>query len=353
MINPRTRGREWRGTGARAGTLAISLAILLTACSSAADPSTSESQPPAEAVWTLEPIQTTDDTAPIGVSNDLRVARSQLFDDTAGGFWANSGSTWWHFGATAELIDRVERPVLESRWGLSGIDAVSPTRLAVGAVWNDGGLFGDILLADMVTGEQSVVLHQECPVGNLAVFDDTVVFVSYAPGETGSFDVSRVNLTTGVREDLATLEGSGATADLDVGADGTIYVASDVASVTMGSDGTVVNIVERRAANPQVAVSAAGDLMWMDAAVTMATPFRIDGGSAQAREIIAQESLCGNEHLGVVRGGTRIDLAALCKAAGAVWLGNEAIVVSVGDEDGAPLIKVTPPPAAASEPEEE
>lgn len=332
-----------------AASLTVSVAILLAACAPAVgDASTPEPATPEEEVWTLDPILTPDGIDPGGARTDLLVPL-HLFDDTAGGFWANSGSAWLHFAATGELTNRVDWAVPESPWVLTGRDAATPTRIAVGAVWSDGDLFGDILLLDMVTNEQSVVLHQERPIGNLAVIDDTVVFLSYAAGETDSFEVSRVSLTTGERQDLATLQGSGATADVDVGMDGTIYVASELANVVMSSDGTVLTIVDRRTMNPQVAVSPAGHLMWMNDTATTATPFRVDGGSSHARAIIARNSTCGHEHISVVREGNRDDLAALCQAAGVVWLGNDAIVVSVGSEDGAPLIKVVPPARAGSE----
>jgi len=303
---------------------------------------------PDDEVWVLDPIVSAYSDDPSVPDTDVFVPL-QLFDDTAGGFWANSNSTYLHFGATGELINRVDWPALDAKWTMSGKDSITPSRIAVGAVWSDGDLFGDILVLDLATREQSVVHHQESPVGNLAVSGDTVVFISYSAVDVNSFEIRRVSLTTGEVEYLAKLDGAGAKADVDVDADGAIYVASNLANITLDSGGHVLDTVSRKSENPQVAVSPSGNIVWIDNTADAATPFRVVGGSAKARAIITQNSTCGDIRVSVVRDGNRKDLAALCRAAGIVWAGNDTVVISVGSEDGAPLIKISSPAITGSE----
>lgn len=320
-----------------------SAVVALTACAPAADMARpSESSIASAPMWTLEPIQITDSAIPRGSQADLLVPM-RLFDDTAGGVWGVSGSFWLHLGAAGNVIAQFDRTVLDSPWVLTGVDAVTPTRIAAGAVWSDGNLFGDIIVTDTTTNAQTVVLHQEHPVGSIAVSGDSIVFISYAADQPSTFTVSRVDLATGARNDLTTLDGAGATAEVAVGGDGRIYVVSDVARVVMDADGRLRDTTDAPSANPHIAVNRSGDVVWVGSPTATATPFRIAGGSAQARAVIEQDT-CRDDHVSVIHDGESSSLEVLCRAVGVAWLGEDHIVVSVGSEDGAPLIKITPPP---------
>ena len=113
---------------------------------------------------------------------------------------------------------------------------------------------------------------------------------AYDAAQPDRCPVSRVDHPAGATHDLATIECAGPTAEVAVGGDGRIYVVSDVARVVMDADGRLRDTTDAPSANPHIAVNRSGDVVWVGSPTATATPFRIAGGSAQARAVIEQDT---------------------------------------------------------------
>ena len=106
--------------------------------------------------------------------------------------------------------------------------------------------------------------------------------------------------------------------------------------------------------HPRVAVNDRGDVAWSgQASTTTALPTFVSGGSAEARQIIDSHSECDPnnpqfstqsiDHLTVSSSEESVTLPVLCSPAGLTWINDRELVVSVGDEGVASLVRVTRP----------
>lgn len=214
---------------------------------------------------------------------------------------------------------RVERSVdldfLPSPWTISALAVGPDDRLFLGAVWSDGGAFGDIIAYDVATGEHAVRAHQDNPVGDLIVVGDDVVFVSFATDDERSFTVRRAN-PSGEVSDLAVLPGDGRRASIDADADGTVVVTTADAVARLSTTGATLGEWPLPTGGADLAVSREGRML-------VATR---DGASCV-------------EWFRVDATGP-VPLDGPCDAAGFVWMDEETALVSTGDENGAELVRM-------------
>lgn len=235
---------------------------------------------------------------------------------------AASGEIWGLGGSTAVEIDpsgRVERRIefgfLPSPWTITALAAGTDDRLFLSAVWSDGEAFGDIVAFDAATGEHTVVAHQESPVGDLAVVGDDVVFVSFAADDERSFTVRRAS-PTGEIADLAELAGDGSRATIAADATGTIAVTTADGVARLSPSGGTLTEWALPSESTGIAISPTGRVV-----VTA------DGDPGCERWLTVGDT-----------GSSRID--GPCLPRGFVWLDEDTVLVSIGDENSADLVHV-------------
>ena len=307
-------------------------------------------EPPANA-WVLAPISYDNRMDGDGGPSDFIDASypMSLVSDTAGGFWGVSAGSWLHIDETGAAVSRFN---LDPGAPGGAVDAVTPTVLAVTGEGTPS-YPGSILLfdTDMMSWEE---LHRdERALGDIATTGDAVYFVAYIPGDS-TFTIDKLALTPGAKPVTVSpaLDGSEEVAiDID---NGTLYVATPIERIILGPDGTIRSRDQVRSTHPGVSVNDRGDVVWSGQASTTATvPTFVSGGSADARRIVDSHSECdprnpplstqGIEQLTLSSGGESVALPFLCSPSGFTWINDRELVVSVGDEGGAPLVRVTPP----------
>ena len=308
-------------------------------------------EPPANA-WVLAPMSYDNrmdgDSGPSDVI-DASYPMS-LVSDTAGGFWGVSAGSWLHIDETGAAVTRFN---LDPGAPGGAVDAVTPTVLAV--VSGAGAPHpGTIVLFDTDTMSWDELHRDERALGDIATTRDAVYFVAYTPGES-TFTIEKLALTPGAKPVTVSpaLDGQGPVA-IDVDNSGMLYVATPTERIILGPDGVIRSSDPVPSIHPGVSVNDRGDVVWSgEAATTAALPTFVSGGSAEARRIIDTFIECdpnnppfstqGIDHLTVSNGEESLTLPFLCSPSGFTWINDQELVVSVGDEGGAPLVRVTPP----------
>jgi hypothetical protein len=293
--------------------------------------------------WTLRPLEVSIARAAADRTPADVFLPMELIADTGGGLWGGAGDRWLHVSADGEVLHEFGAALADPSWMVTGVDAISPTMLAVATTWGDGGYFGDLFSYDVTTGTRTLVHHREEAMGDVAALGDTVVFVSYAPRQTTSFTLGSIDLRSGAVTDLVTLPGSGQSAALDMDASGTVYVVTLEGMSIIAPDGEVREAIARAVSVPRVAASPRGSIAWAGAAAGDRSPYATDGGSAEARTIIDDSTACGSDALILHVGGSDTELGVLCGARGLAWLSDDQLAVSIGGEGGATVVEVTPP----------
>ena len=303
--------------------------------------------------WRLEPIRHDNRSdGEIGPARFTDVTFAmRLTPDTAGGFWGESAGSWLHLDADGTALRRFDLG-LDAPNPIYGISALTPTRLLVSAPAE--GASGAIHLFDTATGSWETVYREIGILGDLAVRGDDVYIVEFAhEGRSGTFTVRRLDLRApdslvDASPPLPVPAGGSWLHDavaIDVGPDGTLFLATSSERITVGPDGQVLERVPRETPYPLVAVGPEGTAVWSGGRVsTDEVPFRLTGGSAEAREVLAQIG-CSGDALEVASGVSGLTLPFLCAPRGIAWLDPHAFVVSVGGESGAVLVRVDAPAA--------
>ena len=309
-------------------------------------------EPPADA-WVLAPISYDNRMDGEAGPSDFIDASypMSLVSDTAGGFWGVSAGSWLHIDETGAAVSRFN---LDPGAPGGAVDAVTPTVLAVASGEGTPSYPGTILLFDTETMSWEELHRDERALGDIATTSDAVYFVAYTPGES-TFTIEKLALTPGAKPVTVSpaLDGQGPVA-IDVDNGGMLYVATPTERIILGPDGTIRSSDPVPSIHPGVSVNDRGDVVWSgQAATTAALPTFVSGGSAEARRIIDSYIECdpnnppfstqGIDHLTVSSSEESVALPFLCSPSGFTWINDRELVVSVGDEGGAPLVRVTPP----------
>lgn len=329
----------------RFGAVAMTLALAALAGCAA---------PPPDDAWVLAPIRYDNrlDGAEHARLTDVTFPM-RLASDTAGGLWGTSAGSWLHLDADGQTVRRFNLEEWAAR--VDAIAAVSPTQLVVTA---SAGELTDTARAVMLFDTDAMSWHvlqaETSLLGDIAARGDDVYYLRYTDGAP-SFVVMHVTFggdaeATAVSPELPrpidAIDASGAA--LDVGADGTIYVATATERFVVSAAGEVLERVAAPSESPDVAVSPAGEVLWSSALhrETRHSVALVDA-SAEAREAI--EPLLGCRGDGFVLAE---HVLPLCGVRGLAWLDADTLVMSVGGESGAPLLRVTPPRSVTTGPAE-
>jgi hypothetical protein len=297
--------------------------------------------------------------APISYDNlsDVEDGTSRIIDvtypmdlvpDTAGGLWGESAGSWLHLDADGTTIRRFNLDGDDGR-PIFGLAALTPETLLVSTPPPDAG--GGIQLFDTVAGTWELLHSEQALLGDLAVHDGGIYFVDFATGD-GSFTVRRlpVDGSAPARDATPSLPWPGTTGAIedsvaiDVGPDGALYVATGEERIVVGPDGAVRERAVQQTRTPRVAVSPEGAVVWSGGPASSASiPVHVDGGSGEARAVLAQFQDCAGDTLVVGTGTGGTAMPFLCEPRGIAWTSAESFVVSVGGESGAVLARVTVP----------
>ncbi|MBM7827699.1 hypothetical protein [Microbacterium aurum] len=143
-------------------------------------------------------------------------------------------------------------------------------------------------------------------------------------------------------DEIATLPGDPEMTAIEVDASGALCVATDETVTELTEKGEIASTTRLRSAGAVFAASKAGSLARVIPVEEDASVVRVAGGSAEARRILEQNTVC-NVGLRIVAGADISRLAGLCDPAGLAWLIENELIVSVGDESGADLARLTIP----------
>jgi len=320
-----------RALRSRCAALAVAAALPLGGCAA----------PPADDAWLLQPIRYDNRMDGAGLAQPTELPYPmRLAADTAGGLWGESAGSWLHLDAEGRTLRRfnLEPGVAH----VTGFAAVSPTRLVVTTADGAGGP-GAVRLFDTEAMSWTLLQPEAGPLGDIAAHGGAISYVAYAPDAT-SFTIKRLVRDSGADATVVSPELAGASADasgaaLAAGPDGTLYVATSAERIVMSPAGEVVERVALRAANPRVAVSASGAVLWSAPPRPGSRPrIAVLDASPEAGSII--ESLVDCDEDALTLGA---EVLPLCAVQGVAWFDDGTLVVSAGDEGGAPLIRVTPP----------
>lgn len=342
----------------RAVTASIVMAITMlgvTACS----PTASDDS------WLLSPIRydnrSNGDTGPKDMI-DSPYAMT-LVDDTAGGFWGESVGSYLHIDETGAAVSRFN---LADDDPHGSVAAVTPTTLVMAT--GEPGLSnsGSILLFDTESMSWDEVHRDTRQLGDIATTGGTAFFVAFNWAER-TFTVDTVELEPGAEPiTLSPVFPGEWPVALDVDLSGSVYLATESERIILAPDGTIQSRHSVVSANPAVSVNRGGDVAWSGQGSPRNTvPTHVAGGSDEARRIIDRYVECDPEdprlspessggrplpehpdRLTMVIAEHTITLPFLCATAGFTWINDRELVISVGNETGAPLVRLTPPAAS-------
>ena len=232
-----------------------------------------------------------------------------------GDIWGLGGSTAVEIDDTGRVERRIDLDFLPSPLTITAVSVGTDDRLFLSAVWSDGDAFGDIVAYDVATEEHTVRAHQEGPVGDLTEVGDDIVFISFAADDESSFTVRRAN-PTGEIADLAVLPGDGRRAAIDADPAGTVVVTTAAGLTRLSTTGATLEEWPLPADAADLAVSREGRMLatTRDGA-SCVDWFRVDATGP-------------------------VPLDGPCDAAGFVWLDEQTVLVSTGDENGAELVQM-------------
>ncbi len=221
--------------------------------------------------WTLEPIPF---QSAIG-RTDFAFGMQGLAADGSGGFWARSGETLLHVGVDGETLAMPRSEDDRLLAGGGAIAALSGTELVV--TRNERAPVLSVIDTTTMTvrdlPREPAVSNDDFgdfAFGDIAVHDGDAIVVRYQPRSTGYLDYQllRVDLDDGARTLLYTAPLSLQDApdafpgvppvDLDVDAEGRIYLATPSARIVLDAEGAELSAHEQAADHPRVAVGPSG-----------------------------------------------------------------------------------------------
>lgn len=305
--------------------------------------------PPPDGAWILTPLSYDNRMDGESTARMLDVTYPmEVTSDTAGGIWGQSAGSWLHLDADGTTLRRFnldlgDGPAPPHR----GVAALDPERLVVSA---DGA---GIHLFDTAAGTWEPLLQGMSPLGDIAVYDGDVYLVAFDTGDR-VFDIRRLDLSEGGDPEVVspplpwppstTTNSITDSVALDVGDDGTLYVATQTERIVLAPDGEIVERAPQTSAYPEVEAGPGGLVAWSGRSPEDADAVvYVDGGSAEARAIVTRESDCGEQDLVVGTGVRGVALPSPCRPQGIAWVAPDAFVVSTGGEGGAVLVRVTLP----------
>lgn len=330
----------------RAGALSLAGCLLATlaGCVSA---------PPDDA-WLLEPLrydnrldgegapQLTDVTFPM-----------RLEADTAGGVWGESVGSWLHLDAVGDALRRFNvEPGTAPR--VIAFAAVTPTLLAVTATDIAGAHTSSaVMLFDTATMTWRMLRPEFGLLGDVAVSGTSISYVRYS-SEAPTFTVMRIpvdgpaDAATPASPELARPPGAVDASGVALGAtpDGGLVLATPTERIVVSAAGEVVDRVAAVSASPMIAVGGEGEVLWSDGASRAeATDAVVRGGSAEARSVLTTSLACdqGGDRLALGAAARARPVPSPCDLRGLAWAGADRWLLSVGGEDGAPLVLLIPP----------
>jgi hypothetical protein len=336
------------------GALAIGLVVVsITGCTAAP-------MPVPDDVWLVSPIRY--DNAMDGETGnpiDVTYSMQKMTSDTAGGFWTESAGSWLHIDRHGEAVRRFNDELLIR---VHAISASSPTLLAVSR--EEGGQPAGLYLFDTDNGSWTLVAASAAAMGDVvAQSDGRLVFVDYPEGppprwpgmaaEPGELPMPYSIFSVDSTGETSTLIGPeaglmGSAVELDAAPDGTLYVSTESETFVIGGDGIRSQVASHQPSHPILAVSPSGALLYVAPSEIAGADveWMLDSGSAEAREVMSVKGKCqpGNSPpLTVTMKENAATLPFSCSAGGAVWVSDTSFVVSIGDEGGTVLAKVTLP----------
>jgi hypothetical protein len=316
--------------------LAVAAVAALTGCVTASP----------DDAWVLEPIRHDNRLDDEGTAQLTDVTfPMRLSSDTAGGTWGTSAGSWLHLDADGETVRRFNlEPGDAPR--VDAIAALSPTELAATASTAEiTDTARAVMLFDTEAMSWQVLQAETDLLGDIAVQGDAIYYVRFTWGAP-SFTVKRITLGSDAGAELVSPEITGAPeavdasgVALDIGPDGTLYLATRAERITVSPAGELVDRVAVPSAWPFVAVSPSGEVLWSSGPQPTARPqITLVDASPEASTLIESSVDCDEDGLAF---GPAI--LPLCPVRGIAWLDDGTLVISVGGEAGAPLVRVRPP----------
>lgn len=314
--------------------------------------------------WTLEPIPF---QSAVG-RTDFAFGMQGLAADGSGGFWARSGETLLHVGVDGETLAMPRSEDDDLLAGGGTIAALSGTELVV--TRNERAPVLSVIDTTTMTvrdlPREPAVSNDDFgdfAFGDIAVHDGDAIVVRYQPRSTGylDFQLLRVDLADGARtllysaplslDDAPDAFPGVPPVDLDVDAEGRIYLATPSARIVLDAEGAELSAHEQAADHPRVAVGPDGTALWWGGEPEESNIRGVTvGGSSEAREAIARRESCAKaqvfrtDPLSLSDGEAQHPLPFLCGANAAVWTGDSWVVAIGGEGDGV-LVRLTPPDA--------
>lgn len=307
-------------------------------------------EPPTDA-WVLTPISYDnrldgDGGAPEHIDLTYPMA---LTGDTAGGFWGHSAGSFVHIDADGTAVRRFN---LDPGAPSGMTVALNPTTLVMTSQ-TDARFTSSVVLFDTDTMTFSDLSDDTRTIGALAAHGGDVYLAVYGFGEpTFTVETLSASAPGTPRQIGPAFDGHGPLA-IDVDDAGTVYVATESERIVISDEGTILHREDVPSIRPAVAVNGDGDAVWTGQAPASAdVPSFVRGGSGEARDIIATYSECAAgpnasesavDVLTLATGATERSLPFLCGQARVTWIDDDQLVASVGTENGAVLVRITPP----------
>lgn len=309
---------------------------------------------PAADAWILTPLSYDNRLDGEGGSPD-RIDVTYPMDvtpDTAGGFWGHSAGSFVHIDADGTATRRFN---LESDAPHGAIVALSPTTLVM-ARYAGAQVPGSVVLFDTETMMFDALHDDTRTLGAIAARGDDLYLAVYRSDEP-AFTIETLSVSDpGIPRQVGpTFDGLGPVA-IDVDDAGTVYIATESEHIVMAGDGTIVQREDIASSRPSVAVNGNGDAVWTGhGSASARVPSFVRGGSAEARDIIGAYFECDTragaaapavDVLTLTQDSSVVSSPFLCGPARATWIDDDQLVVSIGTEGGAVLVRVTPPEPA-------
>ena len=314
--------------------------------------------------WRVVPIEY--DNAPDGGPEDridVTYSMTNMTQDTAGGFWTESAGSWLHLNSHGDTLRRFNDEMFTR---VHGISAISPSVLAVSRTGKAGTeIETGIYLYDTEAETWTPVDVDATTIGDVAAgADGRLVFVDFlgamvpegamTPLESAYMRPFAIRTVARAGQQTTVLGAeSGVTAAavaIDIDPAGTVYVSTERETFAIGADGTRSPIATYPPRKPVLAVNSVGDVLTGAPPNTDATERFIDWkmvrASSPARGVMAKKGDCsqsGEQGIRILSGDESTSLPFSCNTNGAVWLNDTMFVLSIGDESGTILARVTPP----------
>ena len=309
--------------------------------------------------WLISPIEY--DNAMDGQATartDVTYAMHHLSDDTAGGLWTESSGSWLHLDENGDTLSRFNDDLL---FTVHGISAVTPTVLAVSRTRRGeiGGADSGLFLFDTGSRSWEKLEVAASSIGDVVVADDgRIVFVEFlepAAEHRRPSDPSRGYAIRSIDAAgrLATLLApetvlAASVVEIDVDPNGTVFLSTERETLRVEPDGAVTTLLTYPVQMPVLSVSPAGDVISRRPADAGAAEpvWRTDGGSEEARGIIHARADCAGSttgELAVTTAGVSTALPFSCGSNGVAWITDASFVLSIGDESGTVLGRITSP----------